>query len=303
MDKWFDLTVTRSYPNQGPAVNGRVRGDAMTSLGIPADLFDLSGRVAVVTGAGSGLGQHMAAGLALYGADVVAADINDDGLATTVTHVTQTGRRGLAVHCDVTEPSDVDNLFEQTTATFSRVDILVNDAFATTRARPEELKLEDWKRALDVNATGYFLCAQGAGRRMIEGGRGGSIINVSSIGGSSGVGRGNFAYSVNKGAINQMTRELAIEWAVHKIRVNAIQPCQFRTPALEALIDDPNFDSDSLIAQWLKSIPLQRLGEPARDIVGPAVFLASDASAMVTGVCLPVDGGNLAFNAGGSLTW
>ena len=128
----------------------------------------------------------------------------------------------------------------------------------------------------------------------------GSIINISSIGGASGVGRGNFAYDVSKAGVLQLTRELAIEWAKHNIRVNAILPCQVRTDALQRLIDDPQFDTSALVSRFLTGIPLQRLGEP-EDIVGPVIFLASNAAAMMTGALVPVDGGNLAFNAGGTL--
>jgi NAD(P)-dependent dehydrogenase (short-subunit alcohol dehydrogenase family) len=153
-----------------------------------------------------------------------------------------------------------------------------------------------------VNVTGCFLCAQAAGRRMIARGEGGAIINMSSIAGSSALGRGNFAYSVSKGAVNQFTRELAIEWAPYRIRVNAIQPCQVLTPALQSLIDDPQFDSDSLVATFLRGIPLGRLAQP-EDIAAAALFLASDAASMITGALLPVDGGNLAMNAGGTVQW
>ena len=185
---------------------------------------------------------------------------------------------------------------------FGRVDILVNNAAVPSHARPEDITLDEWRRVLDVNVTGAFLCAQAAGRRMIKRDQGGCIINISSIAGSTAMGRGNFAYSVSKGALNQMTRELALEWATHRIRVNAIQPCQFRSPALQRLIDDPQFDSQALIQRFLAGIPLDRIGE-AEEIVGPVAFLASDAASMVTGVLLPVDGGNLAMNAGGSKTW
>ena len=118
-------------------------------------------------------------------------------------------------------------------------------------------------------------------------------------GGASGVGRGNFAYDVSKAGVLQLTRELAIEWAKHNIRVNAVLPCQVRTEALQRLIDDPQFDSGALVSRFLTGIPLQRLGEP-EDIVGPVIFLASNAAAMMTGALVPVDGGNLAFNAGGT---
>lgn len=266
------------------------------------ELFNLTGRVAVVTGAASGLGQAMAVGMARFGADVVGADLNDKGLAETVKLITALGKKGHAVHCDVSKPEDIAALFQQVDENFGRIDIHINDAFTPSRARPEELELTVWEQVLRVNLTGYFLCAQQAGRRMIQQGWGGSIINISSIGGALALGRGNFVYSVSKGAIIQMTRELALEWAVHKIRVNSILPCQFRTPPLQKLIDDPRFDSDALINRFLTGIPLNRLGEPG-DIVGPAVFLASDASVMVTGALLPVDGGNLAMNAGGAKSW
>ena len=269
---------------------------------MPTNPFDLSGRLAVVTGAGSGLGQAMAIGLARHGADVVAGDINDAGLKQTAAQILALGRKGSAVHCDVTQPVEVGRLFEEVDRTFGEVDILVNNAGITSHTRPEELSLEEWNRVMQTNITGYFLCARAAGQRMIAQGRGGSIVNISSIGGSLALGRGNFVYSISKGAVNQFTRELAVEWAKHKIRVNAILPCQIRTPALQALVDDPQFDATALVQRFLHGIPLNRLGEP-EDLVGPVVFLASDAAAMVTGVLLPVDGGNLALNAGGSHTW
>jgi NAD(P)-dependent dehydrogenase (short-subunit alcohol dehydrogenase family) len=147
--------------------------------------------------------------------------------------------------------------------------------------------------------TGTFLCTQEAGRRMIAQGQGGSIINTGSIAGVSALGRGNFVYSATKGAILQLTRELAIEWARHNIRVNAILPAQMRTPGFEQwLRNDPRFK----VEQFLVGIPLNRLGE-VQDIIGPAVFLASNASSFVTGSLLPVDGGNLALNAGGNPVW
>ena len=151
-----------------------------------------------------------------------------------------------------------------------------------------------------MNLTGYFLCARAAGARMVPAGRGGSVINMSSITGSSALGRGNFAYSVSKGGVNQLTRELAVEWARHRIRVNAIQPAQFHNAAWDEMLADPS--KRELVEHVVAGIPLGRFGEPV-EMVGPVVFLASDAAAMVTGILLPVDGGNLALNAGGSVRW
>ena len=266
-----------------------------------ASLFDLSGRVAVVTGAASGLGQAIAVGLARHGADIAVADINEDGMAETVRQVTALGRRAISARCDISQPADVDALFAEVDRQFGRVDILINDPFTLARFKPEDLSLEDWNKVLSVNLTGYFLCAQAAGRRMIAQGWGGSIVNLSSVGGSAALGRGNFVYSVSKGGLNAFTRELAIEWAQHKIRVNAIAPVQMLSPAVKKWLADPKTDR-ALPDRLLSGIPLGRLGEPD-DVVGPVVLLASDAAAFVTGVLLPVDGGNLAFNAGGSLTW
>ncbi len=266
-----------------------------------SSLFNLSGRTAVVTGAASGLSQAIAVGFAQYGADVVAADINEEGLKTTVEQITATGRKGLSVHCDISKPEQVKALFETVDKAFGRVDILVNGPYAFTRAKPEDLTLDEWNRAISICLTGFFLCAQEAGRRMIKQGTGGSIINIGSIGGVSALGRGNFVYSIAKSGVHQMTRELATEWAQHKIRVNALIPAQMQTPSVKAWLNDPKTDPN-LVAHLLKGIPMNRLGE-ADDIVGPAVFLASDAAAFVTGILLPVDGGNLAMNAGGSHTW
>ncbi len=261
-------------------------------------LFDLSGRVAVVTGGASGLAQAIAIGFARFGADVVVADINDAGVTDTCMQITALGREALAVHCDVSDAGEVAALFERVDETFGRVDILLNAPFWFARTAPEDLALADWNKTLAISLTGYWLCSQAAGRRMIQRGNGGCIINISSIAGSLALGRGNFPYSVAKSGINQLTRELATEWAKHSIRVNAIQPAQTRSPAVKKWLADPSLDP-AFVAHLLKGIPMNRLGEP-EDMVGPAVFLASDAAAFVTGVLLPVDGGNLAMNAGGS---
>ena len=170
------------------------------------------------------------------------------------------------------------------------------------RSHPEELALDDWRKVVAVNLDGTFLCSREAGRRMIAAGRGGSVVNISSIAGSSALGRGNFVYSVTKGGINQFTRELAVEWSPHGIRVNAIQPAQVMTPALQAIFDRSGLDAERTRERMLVGIPLGRFGVP-EDIAKAAVFLASDAAGFITGHLLAVDGGNLALNAGGSRVW
>jgi NAD(P)-dependent dehydrogenase (short-subunit alcohol dehydrogenase family) len=181
------------------------------------------------------------------------------------------------------------------------VDILVNAPYTFARVKPEELTLDEWNKAIAVCLTGFFMCSQQAGRRMIAQGTGGSILNIGSIGGQNSLGRGNFVYGVAKSGVHQMTRELATEWAKYNIRVNAILPSQTRTAGVRRWLEDPKTDPKT-VDRLLVGIPMNRLGEP-EDMVGPAIFLVSDAACYVTGTLLPVDGGNLALNAGGSHTW
>ncbi len=261
-------------------------------------LFDLTDRVAVVTGAGGGLGTAICAGLAAHGADVTLLDLNAETLRESAQGVEKAGRRALALESDVSDEAAVERAFAAVDETFGKVDILVNLAYTPTMGAPHELTLADWEKAIRINGTSYFLCAREAARRMIAQGRGGVIMNMCSIAGTSASGRKNFPYSVSKGGIVMMIKEMAIEWARYGIRVNAIQPCQFMTPGLRVRLEDPELGPD-IRDKFLSGIPLNRIGEP-EEMVGPVLFLVSDASSMVTGVLLPVDGGNLAFNAGGS---
>jgi NAD(P)-dependent dehydrogenase (short-subunit alcohol dehydrogenase family) len=267
-------------------------------------IFDLEGRNAIVVGGGSGLGREVSIGLAEFGAKVVVADISTTGASQTVELIREAGSTDCrAVEVDIGDETSIAALFNDFDEHERSLDILVNAAFVPpVRTYPQDYPLHDWDRILQIDLTGYFLCARAAGERMVSAGRGGSIVSFSSIAASAALGRGNFPYSVAKAGINQMTKELAIEWGQHGIRVNAVQPCQFLTPALQKFIDDPEFDSDTMVGRFLAGIPLGHLGDP-KDIVGPVVFLASPAAAMVTGAILPVDGGNLAMNAGASLSW
>ncbi len=188
-------------------------------MGEALSLFSLEGRVAVVTGAGSGIGQRISIGFAGAGATVVLVDIDEQGLDDTAQMIraVSPGNPSVPAKCDVSSEDQVLSLFDRVRRQPGRIDVLVNGAFTPTFGRPQAVGLDLWERAIKVNLTGYFLCARSAGQAMIDAGRGGSIINISSIAGVSGMGRGNFAYSVTKGGVVQMTRELAVEWGRYGI--------------------------------------------------------------------------------------
>lgn len=253
-------------------------------------------------GARGGLGRAMALGLASAGADVLVSDIDAESVEITAAEIKDMGRRSVGTRCDNSQPDDITALFAVLDREFGQIDILINNAGIGARKRPEDLSLDEWRGVLAVSLTGTFLCSVEAGKRMIARGAGGSIINISSIAGSSALGRGNMVHSVAKSGVNQLTRELAVEWGPHHIRVNAIQPAQIRTTGWGTIEASTGWDYPAFEAHLLKGIPLGRLGEPA-DLVGPAIFLASDAAAFISGHLLAVDGGNLALNAGGHIAW
>jgi len=267
-------------------------------------LFDLQGKIAVVTGAGAhgGLGHAMAIGLAEAGADVVVSDIDAEGARTTCREIEDLGRRAWSIACDNARHDDIMALYAEIDRIVGHIDVLINNVGVGARYRPEDLPFEDWQRVIGTSLTGTFLCSIEAGKRMMARGAGGSIINISSTCGISGMGRGNLPHSVAKSGINGLTKELAVEWAPHGIRVNAILPAQFWTKGWQTIEDATGWDYAKLGPHLLEGIPLGRLGQP-EDLVGPAVFLASNASAYITGHLLAVDGGNLSLNAAGSVLW
>jgi NAD(P)-dependent dehydrogenase (short-subunit alcohol dehydrogenase family) len=258
-------------------------------------LFDLRDRIAVVSGAARGLGRAMAEAVAEAGAEVVLVDRNLEGAEQTAAAVEKLGRRAQPVRCDVSDPEQIRDLFNEVDRSFGRIDVLGNVAGDGILGRAEELTLEQVQQVLQNLVVSRFCCCQEAGRRMLAAGKG-SIINIGSLASITALGRGHAAYSMAMGAVAQMTRELSTEWSSRGVRVNAILPAQVINPGLtQRMHADPNLE-----ATFLRGIPIGRLGQPD-DIKGLAVFLASDASAWITGALIPMDGGNLAMNAGGSV--
>ena len=258
-------------------------------------MFDLSGRVAVVSGAASGMGRAMSLALGEAGADLMLADINLEGAEKTAGEIEAMGRRAVPVNCNVSRPDEIRAMFAQLDNEFGHVDFLGNVAGEAVRAKPEVIALEDVEWTWRNLVYGRFCCCQEAGRRMLAAGRG-SIVSLGSLASITGMGRGHIAYSMAMGAVVQMTRELSTEWSGRGVRVNAILPAQVLNAGLQKRIDtDPRIKE-----RFLSGIPRGRFGSPD-DIRGLAVLLASDASSWITGAIIPMDGGNLAMNAGGSV--
>ncbi len=257
-------------------------------------LFDLSGRVALVTGAASGMGRAMAIGFAESGADLLLADINAEGVARTAGQIGALGRRAIPVACDVTDLAALDALFARIDGEFGRIDILGNVYGPGAMSNPEETPIDEVEHVIHGLVVARFRACQLAGQRMLRAGRG-SIINIGSIGGVTSLGRGQVSYGMGMAAVVQLTRELATHWSSRGVRTNAILPAQVMNAGLEDRIQR----TPGLADVFLRGIPAGRLGQPD-DIKGVAIFLASDASAWVTGAIIPMDGGNLAKNSGGS---
>jgi NAD(P)-dependent dehydrogenase (short-subunit alcohol dehydrogenase family) len=254
---------------------------------MPADplaAFRLDGEVAVVTGGASGIGLAVARGFAAVGARVALFDREAAREAAATI-----GKTAEAHRVDVADEAQVAAALERVAERHGRLDVLFNNAGIALRRATVELALEDWDKVIAVNLTGVFLCAKHAARWMLRFGRGGRIVNTASIMGFSGGGLyPNISYQASKGAVVNMTRALAVEWAKDGIRVNAIAPTWVRTPLTEALTQSPE-----LLARIAAVTPMGRMGEP-EEMVGAALFLASRASALVTGHVLAVDGGFLA---------
>jgi NAD(P)-dependent dehydrogenase (short-subunit alcohol dehydrogenase family) len=258
------------------------------------DLFSLAGKVAVVSGAAQGMGQATALALAGHGADLVLVDRALAAAEATGEQIRALGCKAIAFATDVSDPAAIAELFKQVDAAFGRVDFLGNIAGDGHLAKPEDLTIADLQRVLQNLVIGRFAMCQEAGRRMLAQGRG-SIMNIGSLASSTALGRGHVAYSMAMGAVIQMTRELSTEWSCRGVRVNCVTPAQVINPSLTARMQaDPTLEG-----RFLRGIPAGRMGQP-QDIMGLAVLLASDASQWITGAIIPMDGGNMAMNAGGT---
>jgi NAD(P)-dependent dehydrogenase (short-subunit alcohol dehydrogenase family) len=257
-------------------------------------MFDLSGRVALVTGAAGSLGSAIATVYADAGADLLLVDIDGDGLHRRAKELERSGQRVRTVVGSVGDIQQITGAFELLDREFGKIDILANVAGSAELGKPEDIDLADVEYSIHNLVTARFFCCQQAGRRMLEAGKG-SIISICSITGITAVGRRHMPYSMAMAAVGQMTRELSTEWSGRGVRVNAIVCGQISNKGLEQRMeDDPR-----LRKNFLRGIPVGRLGVN-EDIKGIALLLASDASSFITGALIPLDGGNLAKNAGGS---
>ena len=253
-------------------------------------IFGLTGKHALVTGAGGGLGLAISQGFADFGAHVACLDISDEIATEAAQAVQRRGdQHGFPVVCDVRDPQQIERAVAEVLERFGKIDILVNLAGNGILKPAIEFTLEGWEETMHVYLRSAFLFSKLVGRNMVERGSG-NIINISSVASMVALGRGTAAYAVAKAGINALTRELALEWAKKGVRVNAIAPCQVDTPQLRKLLTDPQFHPDKLMNTWLDAIAIGRLGRP-EEIAGPCIFLASDASSLMTGHVLIVDGG------------
>jgi NAD(P)-dependent dehydrogenase (short-subunit alcohol dehydrogenase family) len=251
-------------------------------------LFNLTGKVAVISGGSMGLGLQMAEGLAEMGANVVLCARKKDRCEEAAQALRANGIQSLALECDVRDKSAIQHVVDETLVRFGRLDILINNAGVSWGAPVEEMTLEQWDKVLSTNLTGTFLFSQAAGKAMVSQGSG-KIINIASVAGLGGASAELQAigYHASKGGVIAFTKDLACKWAPHNIQVNAIAPGWFPTHMSEWIIEHRK---DSL----LEKIPLHRFGSD-HDLKGAAVFLASAASAYVTGHVLVVDGGQTAW--------
>ncbi len=252
-------------------------------------LFDLTGKVAMISGGGDGIGRSMALGLAEAGADLVIFSRRLEKCEEVAKEIEDLGSKALALQCDITSNEDVDRMVAESIQKFGKIDILINNSGRTWGASPEEIPIDAWNKVIDLNINGTFRCTQKVGREMIKAGSG-KIINITSYSGSRGTDPtylDAIPYNASKGAVNTLTMDLAVKWAKYNINVNGIAPGWFPTKMTEWTFDNKG---EKILAR----IPMQRYGD-LEEIKGAVIFLSSAASNYVTGQILSVDGGLTAW--------
>jgi NAD(P)-dependent dehydrogenase (short-subunit alcohol dehydrogenase family) len=284
------VRVGRPFPTEEMSMSAAPStaraADFEVPAGFVAGLFGLGGRVAIVTGGGSGIGAAIAKGLAQAGAAIVVVDIADEGAAATAATIVEQGGRATTLHCDVTDRAAVEAMAARVVADHGHVDVLVNSAGTAFRCPAEDFPEERLDAILDLNIKGTYLPCQAVGRHMLERGSG-SIVNLASIGGFAAFPHAS-AYVTSKGAVVQLTRAFAIEWISRGVRVNGIAPCRVDSPLSDELATQSSVTSDFIDGRMLREGMLL-----PRDLVGAALFLASDASGRVSGHTIAVDDGYL----------
>jgi NAD(P)-dependent dehydrogenase (short-subunit alcohol dehydrogenase family) len=263
-----------------------------------SNVFSVEGKTAIVTGASSGLGVTFAKALAEAGANVVLAARRKENLDALAQEISAAGGQALALQCDVGDSAQVKALVDAAEQKFGRVDVLVNNAGVSAEAGivPEKVPDELFAQTIQVNLAGTFYCAREVAQRMLADGKGGSIINIASIMGMAGQQNAPIAYQASKGAVINLTRNLACSWADRGVRVNCIAPGWFPSEMTAGWFAVPQF-----LARFVDQAPMQRVGDP-EELSGPLLFLASDASSFVTGMIMPVDGGLHAAGGGAPYT-
>ncbi|MBT2677780.1 glucose 1-dehydrogenase [Bacillus sp. ISL-35] len=246
--------------------------------------FDLSGKTAIVTGAGRGIGRALAVGLAEAGADVAILARTEKDLTETAGLIEELGKKALVLPTDVTEREQIHTAIAEIESKWGKIDILVNNAGMNIRSKALDATDEEWQKIMDTNLKSAFMMSQEAGRIMKNQHSGGKIINIASVAGQVAL-RTGVVYAATKAALMQMTKVLAMEWGQYGVNVNSIGPWYFKTPLTEKLLEDEAYVKDILAVT-----PLKRIGE-LPELVGPVVFLSSDAGNYVTGQTLFVDGG------------
>ena len=249
------------------------------------NMFKLDGKVAVVTGGAGGIGEALARGLGLHGATVVVSSRNQDAIEKVAKMITEeSGNEAMAVACDVTDEASMQNLADTVVKQYGKIDILVNAMGMNIKRDAFEYPMEDWDKLFSVNVKGTMIACKIIGKVMRDQ-KQGAIVNLSSVRGIRGYTGGNTGYCATKGAVELITKALALEWAPHNIRVNALGPALVITPGTKHIAENPE-----LAKKYAANIPLGRIGMP-EDMAGAVIFLASDAASFVSGQTIYVDGG------------